>query len=100
MSGPRRGSVWTTDGGVTVLVLSSTVYNEIGSEPTVVVVPVFDREPGSGFGVSLGEDRWAVAGLVTSLRKARLREEREPVDTQTLTEVNTMLFKILATPER
>jgi hypothetical protein len=35
-----------------VLVISSTVYNEIAGEPTVVVVPIFDHDPDTGFGVS------------------------------------------------
>jgi mRNA-degrading endonuclease toxin of MazEF toxin-antitoxin module len=98
VSTPRRGDVWTTDSGVTVLVISSTVYNEITSEPTVIVVPVSGREPDAGFGVNLG-DGWASPGLITSLRKARLREHRRRVNVQTLTDVNNMLFKILATPE-
>jgi hypothetical protein len=68
---PRRGEVWATDAGIRVLVISSTVYNEIPSEPTVVVVPVFDTEPDTGFGVDLDQG-WAAPGLVTSLRKARL----------------------------
>jgi hypothetical protein len=31
-----------------VLVISSTVYNEIATEPTVVVMPVFGNEPDTG----------------------------------------------------
>lgn len=89
-----------TDSGIRVLVISSSVYNEIPSEPTVIVVPVFDTEADTGFGVDLGEDDWAAPGLVTSLRKARLREHRRPIDVQALTDVNNMLFKILATPDR
>jgi len=96
---PRRGDIWTTDAGVSVLVISSAVYNEIPSEPTVVVVPVFGREPDTGFGVDL-DDGWAAPGLVTSLRKARLGERRRGIDVQARTDVNDMLFKILATPER
>lgn len=96
---PRRGEVWLFDAGISVLVISSTVYNEIPSEPTVIVVPVFDAEPDTGFGVDLGEG-WAAPGLVTSLRKARLRELRRRIDVQGLTDVNNMLFKILATPDR
>jgi hypothetical protein len=80
-------------------VISSTVYNEIVSEPTIVVVPVFDTEPDTGFGVDLG-DGWAAPGLVTSLRKARLSDRRRRIDIQALTDVNNMLFKILATPDR
>ena len=79
--------------------ISSTVYNEIVSEPTIVVVPVFDTEPDTGFGVGLG-DGWAAPGLVTSLRKARLSDRRCRIDIQALTDVNNMLFKILATPDR
>ncbi|MGH3430578.1 MAG: MazF family transcriptional regulator [Pseudonocardiaceae bacterium] len=100
---PRRGDIWTTDAGITVLVISSTVYNEIPSEPTVVVVPVFDTVfdsgPDNGFGVDL-DDGWTAPGLVTSLRKARLAQRRHRIDVQALTDVNTMLFKILATPDR
>lgn len=96
---PRRGDIWRTDAGISVLVISSTVYNEIVSEPTIVVVPVFDTEPDTGFGVDLG-DGWAAPGLVTSLRKARLSDRRRRIDIQALTDVNTMLFKILATPDR
>jgi mRNA-degrading endonuclease toxin of MazEF toxin-antitoxin module len=96
---PRRGEVWSTDAGISVLVISSTVYNEIRSEPTVVVVPVFDTEPDTGFEVGLGAG-WAAPGLVASLRKARLRERRRQLDVQALTDVNNMLFKILATPDR
>ncbi len=55
---PRRGEVWTTDAGASVLVISSTVYNEIATEPTVVVVPMFDTEPDTGFGVDL-DAGWA-----------------------------------------
>ena len=82
-----------------MLVISATVYNEIPSEPTVIVVPVFDTEPDTGFGVDLGGG-WAAPGLVTSLRKARLNEHRRRIDVQALTDVNNMLFKILATPDR
>jgi PemK-like, MazF-like toxin of type II toxin-antitoxin system len=89
-----------TDNRIRVLVISSTVYNAIPSEPTVIVVPVFDTEPDTGFGVDLGDDDWAAPGLVTSLRKARLSEHRRQIDVQALTNVNNMLFKILATPER
>lgn len=96
---PRRGEVWLIDAGISVLVISYTVYNEIPSEPTVIVVPVFDAEPDTGFGVDLG-DGWAAPGLVTSLRKARLGELRRRIDVQALTDVNNMLFKILATPDR
>lgn len=96
---PRRGEIWTTDAGVNVLVISSTVYNEIASEPTVIVVPVFGSEPDTGFGVDLG-DGWAAPGLVTSLRKARLGERRRRIEVQALTDVNNTLFKILATPDR
>jgi hypothetical protein len=96
---PRRGEVWSTDTGINVLVISSTVYNEIAGEPTVVIVPVFDTEPDTGFGVDLGEG-WAAPGLVTSLRKVRLAELRRRIELQALTDVNNMLFRILATPDR
>jgi PemK-like, MazF-like toxin of type II toxin-antitoxin system len=97
---PRRGDIWTTGTGISVLVISSTVYNEIPSEPTVIVVPAFDRNPDTGFGVELGEAAWAAPGLITSLRKSVLKEFHRQVDIQALTDVNNMLFKILATPDR
>lgn len=50
---PAPGDIWTSNSGVSVLVISSSVYNEIVSESTVVVVTVFDSEPGTGFGVQL-----------------------------------------------
>ncbi len=97
---PRRGDVWRLDDGRIVLVLSSTFYNEIASEPTVIVVPVFTGEPAAGFGVPIGDDTWAAPGFITSLRKARLAAFHDRVDVQSLTDVNNMLFKILATPDR
>jgi hypothetical protein len=97
---PVRGDIWTTDAGISVVVISSTVYNEIPSEPTVIVVPVFGTEPDTGFGVDLGENEWAAPGLVASLRKTRLAGQRRRIDVQALTDVNNMLFKILATPDR
>ncbi len=95
----RRGDIWSLDNGFEVLVISSTVYNEIASEPTIAVVPVFDSEPAAGFGTDIGEGAWAAPGLVTSLRKSRLASFRRRVDMQALTDVNNMLFKILATPD-
>lgn len=96
----RRGDIWTTDTGIKVLVISSTVYNEIAGEPTIIAVPVFDSESDTGFGVDLGENDWAAPGLVTSLRKSRLSGHRRRIEVQALTDVNNMLFKILATPDR
>lgn len=78
--------------------ISSTIYNEIADEPTVIVVPLFDSEPATGFGIAVDRG-WAAPGLITSLRKARLKKFSRRVDTQSLTEVNNMLFRILATPE-
>lgn len=83
-----------------MLVISSTMYNEIPSEPTVIVVPIFDHDTDTGFGVELGETKWAAPGLVTSLRKSALSEYRLQLDVQALTDVNNMLVKILATPDR
>ena len=96
---PRRGEVWSLEGGYRVLVISSTVYNEIPDEPTVLVVPVYGGEPATGFGVVVG-DGWAAPGLIRSLRKTRLVDRVARVDVQELTDVNNMLFRILATPER
>ncbi len=91
--------MWATDVGRDVLVMSSTVYNEIASEPSALVVPVFTQDPGSGFGVDVG-DGWAVPTLIGPFPKTGLTEHRHQVDGQKLTAVNNMLFKILATPER
>jgi hypothetical protein len=83
-----------------VLVISSTIYNEIPNEPSIIVVPIFDHDPDTGFGVSLDANVWAAPGLVISLRKAALTDFRRRVDVQALTEVNNMLVRILATPDR
>jgi hypothetical protein len=83
-----------------VLVISSTVYNEIPGEPSIVVVPIFEHDPDSGFGVPLDAGMWAAPGLVASLRKTALSEFRRRVDVQALTDVNNMVFRILATPDR
>ncbi len=83
-----------------MLVISSTVYNEISSEPTVLIALVVEQATDEGFCVDLGEGQWAVMGLVTFVAKASLAEYQRKVDVQTLTNANTMLFKILATPDR
>lgn len=80
--------------------ISSTVYNEIPDEPTVIAVPVMHGSTDTGFCVDLDGGLFAVTGLVTHLLKTDLTERLRTVDVQTLTNVNTMLFKILATPER
>jgi hypothetical protein len=100
MKAPRRGEVWSTaSAGQTVLVISSTVYNQIPDEPTVLVALVVDTATDEGFCVDLGAGRWAVMGLVTFVPKTNLAHALREVDAQTLTKVNNMLFKILATPE-
>jgi hypothetical protein len=99
---PRRGEIWNAVAGPsphTVLVISSTVYNEIASEPTVLVAMVVEQGTDEGFCVDLGQGQWAVMGLVTFVAKASLSEYQRKVDVQTLTNANIMLFKILATPE-
>ena len=102
MRPPRRGEVWTVGPTPvqTVLVISSTIYNEISSEPTVLVALVVEEATDEGFCVNLGGGQWAVMGLVTFLPKTTLSECLRLVDVQTLTDANNMLFKILATPER
>lgn len=99
---PRRGEVWRAYPGAPVdfLVVSSTVYNEIASEPTVLGVPVVSRVGEHGFCVALGGDQWALAGLIGPVEKTALVTRTGAVDVQTLTNVDNMLFKILATPER
>jgi mRNA-degrading endonuclease toxin of MazEF toxin-antitoxin module len=105
MRTPRRGEIWTVGVGAgpapqTVLVISSTVYNEIADEPTVLVALVVEHAADEGFCVDLGNGQWAVMGLVTFVAKASLADCLGRVDVQTLTDANTMLFKILATPDR
>lgn len=99
---PKRGDIWTLDTAavIRVLVVSSTVYNAIPTEPTVIAIPILEGEPDTGFGVLLGDGQWAATGLITSVRKSRLREFERNVGVQPLTDVNNMLFRILATPDR
>ena len=82
------------------LVLSSTFYNEIASGPTIIVVPVSTGEPDAGFGVSIGDDTRTGPGFITSLHKTRLAAFDDRVDVQSPTDVNNMLFNILATPDQ
>jgi hypothetical protein len=96
---PRRGDIWSLENGVEVLVISSTVYNEIATEPTLIVVPLFSEGPDTGFGTAVGAGAWAAPDLITSLRKDRLTQFRRRVDVQERTDVNNMLFRILATPD-
>lgn len=101
MSVPRRGEVWlTSPAGQAVLVISSTVYNQIPDEPTVLVALVVEAATDEGFCVGLGNGQWAVMGLVTYVPKTSLVRAVHEVDPQTLTNANNMLFKILATPDR
>lgn len=102
MSSPKRGDIWSVAAtpGQHVLVISSTVYNEISSEPTILVALVVEQATDEGFCVNLGNGQWAVMGQVTYLPKTRLAEYHRRVDVQTLTDANNMLFKILATPDR
>jgi hypothetical protein len=99
---PRRGEVWSIDSPSqqAVLVISSTVYNEITSEPTVLVALVVEHATEEGFCVNIGQGQWAVMGLVTFVPKSSLAQHHRTVDIQTLTNANAMLFKILATPDR
>jgi hypothetical protein len=83
-----------------VLVISSTVYNEIGTEPTVLVALVVDQATDEGFCIGLGKGQWAVMGLVTFVAKTGLATCVRRVDVQTVTDADNRLFKILATPER
>lgn len=101
MTSPRRGDIWTLSTSLTkVLVISSTVYNQIATEPTTIVIPILSGEPDTGFGVMLSENEWAATGLITSLRKSHLLARERNVGTQPLTDVNNMMFRILATPDR
>jgi len=98
---PRRGEIWTAGSppaARSVLVLSSTIYNELADEPTVLVALVLQNAAAKGFSVALGAGQWAVMGLVTALTKTSLRQRERKVSTQALTDANNMLFRILATP--
>lgn len=47
MTTARRGDIRTLDTPTpaTVLVIFSTVYNEIPTEPTVIAIPILNGEP-------------------------------------------------------
>ena len=59
---------------------------------------MLDTEPDAGFDVDLGGE-WSAPGLVPSLRKARLRGRVRTIDVRALTDVNDLLFRILAAPD-
>ncbi|WP_343708609.1 MazF family transcriptional regulator [Mycobacterium sp.] len=83
-----------------MLVISSTVYNEIPSEPIVIVVPIFGHDPDTGFGVPLGDGVWAAPVLSPACERPLSVSFRRRVDIAALTDVNNLLFRILATPDR
>lgn len=87
-----RGSLGDHHWGC-VLVVSSSVFNEIISEPTVLAVPIFSVESDTGSGIDVGGG-WAAPGLVASLAENRLERVNRQVDVQALTDVTTMLFRI------
>jgi len=95
---PRRGEIWTTTEAGNVLVVSCTVYNEIPSEPTVIVMPVFSHEADTGFGVEI-DTGWVATGLIAAFDKDDLVALAGVIGVQELTNVNNTLFKILATPD-
>lgn len=62
--------------------------------------PCSRAEPDAGFGIPIGDNDWAAPGFITNLRKTSFIQRRGRVTTQALTDVNNMLFKILATPDQ
>lgn len=91
--------MWSTTGDHKLIVVSSTMYNEIAPEPTVLTMPVVDAEPDTGFGVELGDVGWALANLIGPFRKTGLVRQIDQVGVQQLMDVNNVLFKVLATPD-
>jgi mRNA-degrading endonuclease toxin of MazEF toxin-antitoxin module len=97
VSVPRRGEIWSlaTSPPATVLVISSTQYNGLPDEPTVMVVFVTAEQHTDGFFVDLGEGRYANVGRIGSVRKSALGKPLRDAPFQVRTDVNNMLLRVI-----
>jgi mRNA-degrading endonuclease toxin of MazEF toxin-antitoxin module len=95
---PLRGEIWDTNRRLArVLVVSGGMYNSLPDVIQVLIVPVVQDNLPGGWSIAVGEDGFAVVDRIAPFRKAWLTKRRRRVDTETLTDVNNALFKILAT---
>jgi hypothetical protein len=94
---PRRGEIWSlaTTPPATVLIISSTQYNELPDEPTVMAVYVTSQEHTGGFFVDLGEGQYANVGRIGAVRKSALGKLLRDAPVQSRTDVNNMLLRII-----
>ncbi len=94
----RRGDIWSLqDYPRPVLVISGGMYNDQPAIRTVLAMPIVDAESPGAWTVPVGDGEFAMIDRLRPYRKNDLVQRRRRIDTQTLTEVNNLLFKILAT---
>ncbi|MGH8791608.1 MAG: MazF family transcriptional regulator [Stackebrandtia sp.] len=91
----NRGELVTTGEDV-LLVISGGMFNLMPDEISVIAVPIIEDSHGS-LTVQIGQHGFAVPGWVTSVPKAAIRTAVGRASTQELSDVNNMLFRILAT---
>jgi mRNA-degrading endonuclease toxin of MazEF toxin-antitoxin module len=96
---PRRGEVWTVEGGASriVLVVSGNLYNNLPDHLFVLAMEVVSDVTTEIAAVGLRGDQFAVIDTIGRVPKQRLGQRLYQVDVQTLTDVDNWLFKILAT---
>lgn len=82
--------------GRRMLVLSGGMFNSIPGEPGVIAINVVKGPPGL-LNVPLSGGWVALPGHIYRIPKAVITETYGDVGVQKLTEINNMLFRILAT---
>lgn len=90
-----RGDIVVADGD-RMLVVSGGMYNSLLDEGGVIAIDVIEGPP-SLLAVTLDDGWVALPGRISWIPKETISETVGRIDVQQLTDVNNMLFKILAT---
>jgi mRNA-degrading endonuclease toxin of MazEF toxin-antitoxin module len=95
---PRRGEVWIVRGRVerTVLVVSGNVYNDL-TDPHVLAMRIAPGLRADATVVELGAGQSVIVDTIGRVPKRLFAERVARIDTQRLADVDTSLFKLLAT---
>jgi len=94
----RRGEVWALRGyPLPVLVISGGMYNDQPAPRTVLAMPVVIGEATDAWTAPIGDGELAVVDRMRPYPKRDFTQQHRRVDVQALTEVDNLLFKILAT---
>ncbi|MDR7304027.1 hypothetical protein [Haloactinomyces albus] len=94
----RRGEVWTLHGyPLPVVVVSGGMYNDQPQPHSVLAMPVLTAESLEAWTVPLADGQYAVVDRIRPYPKEDFRQRQRQIDARALAEVDTLLFKILAT---